>query len=244
MCGLCAEAQKAAGGEKVCANAIEVDYTKLPEGMRNLTIAELLKMDRTTREEIERSVAAEVAEELFRRLPRNPKDFERLIESGGRLGAEMNWDAVAKNYVLPGMDRAMAGKGGAGERSSVGGGGGIVKEKKEVTGGVFAPPCLFNRRLRGEALGVFGVEMRVGREGELVVDSSWFLVPRCSLAHGGPPVEGGRGEFVRTDVWLDFVKWLCGEGLGRKFFAGGWVIGWRVVRARGFGGSGRGRRVA
>ena len=81
--------------------------------MRGQSIGDLLRMDRTTREEIEGTVAAEIAEELFKRLPRTPADFARLIASGAKLGAEMNWDAVARDYVLPGMDRALAGTGGA-----------------------------------------------------------------------------------------------------------------------------------
>jgi hypothetical protein len=101
-----------AGGNG-CPNAIEADYTQLPDTMKSLKIPELLKMDRSAREEIEQTVAAQIAEELFKRLPRTPADFARLIANGGKLGAEMSWDAVAKNYVLPGLDRALRGKGGA-----------------------------------------------------------------------------------------------------------------------------------
>ncbi len=96
-----------------CANALEVDYTKLPAAMNSQSVAELLKMDRGTREDLELTIGAEIAAELFQRLPRSAADFERLVAGGAQLGAEMNWDAVAKNYVLPGMDRAMAGTGGA-----------------------------------------------------------------------------------------------------------------------------------
>jgi hypothetical protein len=112
LCGCAGFVRKAAGG-KPCANAIEVDYTKLPTSMRDQSIAELLKMDLWTRQEIEQNVAEDVAEELFRRLPRTQKDFDQLIASGGKLGAEMGWDAVSRNFVLPGMARAMEGRGGA-----------------------------------------------------------------------------------------------------------------------------------
>ncbi len=112
LCG-CAGFVRKSAGNKPTANAIEVDYTKLPERMKSQTIPELLKMDKATREEIERSVAAEIAEELFKRLPRTAGDFAGLIASGGKLGGEMNWDAVAKNYVLPGMEYALKGNGGA-----------------------------------------------------------------------------------------------------------------------------------
>jgi hypothetical protein len=112
--GFVRKAAAAAGGKgHHCENAIEVDYTKLPAAMHGQSVAELMKIDRTTREEIEHAIGEAVAGELFKRLPRTPEDFERLREMGGKLGAEMSWDAVAKNYVLPGMERAMAGTGGA-----------------------------------------------------------------------------------------------------------------------------------
>jgi len=66
--GFVRQAHKAAHGGKaggVCHNAIEVDYTKLPEAMRAQPIADLLRMDRATREDIEGAVAAEVAEETL-----------------------------------------------------------------------------------------------------------------------------------------------------------------------------------
>ncbi len=112
LCGCAGFVHKSAGG-KASPNAIPVDYTRLPETMKGETIAELLKMTKETREEIERSVAAGIAEELFKRMPRTQQDFAGLIASGGKLGGEMNWDAVAKNYVLPGMDYALKGNGGA-----------------------------------------------------------------------------------------------------------------------------------
>jgi hypothetical protein len=93
-------------------NAIEVNYTQLPKPMQGHSVADLLRMDRVTRDEIEQEIAGDVAAELFKRLPRTQEDFARLIASGAKLGAEMSWDAVAKNYVLPGMDRAMSGTGG------------------------------------------------------------------------------------------------------------------------------------
>ena len=65
-----------------------------------------------TRLEIEHAEAANVAEKLFKRLPRSPKEIEQLMANGAKLGAQMNWDAVARDYVLPGMDRALKGKGG------------------------------------------------------------------------------------------------------------------------------------
>ena len=118
LCGCAGFVRKAAAAAglsadgKGCRNAIEVNYTRLPEKLRSQSIADLLAMDRSARDEIEQTIAAEVAADLFERLPRTRADFEGLVASGAKLGMEMNWDAVAKNYVLPGMDRAMRGSGG------------------------------------------------------------------------------------------------------------------------------------
>jgi hypothetical protein len=112
--GFVRQAYRAAGGgNKPCANAIEVDYTHLPEKLRHQSIAELMRMDIQSRMELEGAVAEKVATELFERLPRTAGDFEKLVASGAKLGAQMSWDAVARHYVLPGMDRAMEGRGGA-----------------------------------------------------------------------------------------------------------------------------------
>jgi hypothetical protein len=117
LCGCAGFVRKAAadcgGAGRECANAIEVDYTRLPEGMRNQSVAELLRMDRVTRDDIEQQTAATIAADLFKRLPRTAEDFARLMATGAKLGREMSWDAVATNYVLPGMELAMRGTGGA-----------------------------------------------------------------------------------------------------------------------------------
>jgi hypothetical protein len=112
LCGCAGFVHKAAG-EKPTPNAIPVDYTRLPESMKSQSIPELLTMTKQTRDELEQSTAAGIAEELYKRLPRSLQDFEKLIATGGQLGKQMSWDAVATNYVLPGLTRALNGKGGA-----------------------------------------------------------------------------------------------------------------------------------
>ena len=47
-----------------------------------------------------------VATELFSRLPRTPEQFEQFIERGYNLAQQMSWDAVAREYVVPGIQRA------------------------------------------------------------------------------------------------------------------------------------------
>jgi hypothetical protein len=51
-------------------------------------------------------VAAIVARDLLDRLPRSPQDFEQFIERGYQLAEQMSWDVVARDYVIPGIQRA------------------------------------------------------------------------------------------------------------------------------------------
>jgi hypothetical protein len=43
---------------------------------------------------------------LNSRLPRTPQMFEQSIERGYELAKQMSWDVVARDYVLPGIQRA------------------------------------------------------------------------------------------------------------------------------------------
>ncbi len=80
------------------------DYTDLPnKGMRP---EQLLSIGKAQRDEIEHMVAERVAGELLERLPRTPAEFEKFIDRGYALAQNMSWDAVARNYVLPGIQRA------------------------------------------------------------------------------------------------------------------------------------------
>jgi hypothetical protein len=58
------------------------------------------------RDAIEHRVAEMVAGELLSLLPRTPKEFEPFIERGYELAQKMSWDVVARDYVLPGIQRA------------------------------------------------------------------------------------------------------------------------------------------
>jgi len=40
------------------------------------------------------------------RLPRSPQEFEQFIERGYELASRMSWEAVARDYVIPGIQRA------------------------------------------------------------------------------------------------------------------------------------------
>jgi hypothetical protein len=85
-------------------NAIVADYTRLPE--RGLRPEELLAISTPQRDAIEHEEAARVARELLSRLPRTPGEQEAFIERGHELASRMSWDAVAREYILPGFEKA------------------------------------------------------------------------------------------------------------------------------------------
>jgi hypothetical protein len=102
ICGCAGFVEKAAGGST--PNVIVADYTDLPE--KGLRPEQLLSLGKPQRDELEMTVAAMVANELIQRLPRTPQEFEEYIERGYSLAQKMSWDAVAKDYVVPGILRA------------------------------------------------------------------------------------------------------------------------------------------
>lgn len=103
VCG-CAGFVNAANDGKPHPNVIIADYTELPQ--QGLRPEQLLSIGQPQRDEIEHAVGARVARELIDRLPRTPDEFAQFIERGYELASRMSWDAVARDYVLPGIQKA------------------------------------------------------------------------------------------------------------------------------------------
>jgi hypothetical protein len=105
VCGCAGFVEKAAaatGGRT--PNVIVADYTDLPE--KGLRPEQLMNIGQAQRDQIENTVATMVANELMTRLPKRPEEFEPFIERGYELARQMSWDAVARDYVVPGIQRA------------------------------------------------------------------------------------------------------------------------------------------
>ncbi len=102
ICGCAGFVEKVAGGPT--PNVIIADYTDLPD--KSLRPDQLMSIGQPQRDALEHTVAAMVAAELFSRLPRTPAEFEKFIDRGHALAQQMSWDAVARDYVLPGIERA------------------------------------------------------------------------------------------------------------------------------------------
>jgi hypothetical protein len=102
-CGCAGFVAHATGGQPT-PNVIVADYTDLPS--KGLPPERLMSIGQPERDQIEDAVAARVAADLIERLPRTPQQFEQFIGRGYELAQKMSWDAVARDYVLPGMERA------------------------------------------------------------------------------------------------------------------------------------------
>lgn len=107
--GFVARAAERVGGagskDGTTPNALVADYTRLPElGLRPEQIQTITAAQRDA---IEHEEAGRVARELLRRLPRTPGETEAFIARGHELAKQMSWDAVAAEYIVPGIDRAI-----------------------------------------------------------------------------------------------------------------------------------------
>jgi hypothetical protein len=106
ICGCAGFVEKAAGG--ATPNAIVADYTELADP--TIRPEKLMNISQTQRDQIEDTVARKVAGELVARLPRSPQEFQQFIDRGYALAQKMSWEVVAKDYVVPGIQRASRAK--------------------------------------------------------------------------------------------------------------------------------------
>jgi hypothetical protein len=106
VCGCCGflldTAQRLGKTVEDFPNILQVDYTQLAA---DWDMERLLRMSRHDRDSLEAPIAARVASELFRRLPRSDADRRRLIKLGQELVTHMGWDAVLSQGFFPLLER-------------------------------------------------------------------------------------------------------------------------------------------
>ena len=86
--------------KKELPNAIIRDYTAR---LANASVNKLLKLTARDAAEYEKPVDADIAEAIFRLLPRSDKDYKRYLALGYRYGRQMSWDIVSRDFFLPAM---------------------------------------------------------------------------------------------------------------------------------------------
>jgi hypothetical protein len=103
ICGCAGFLEKITNG-KSTPNVLIADYTQLKDKM--LGPEQLMNLGKAERDAIEDEVSGAIATELMARLPRTPRQFEDLLTHGYELATHMSWDAVAENYIVPGIEIA------------------------------------------------------------------------------------------------------------------------------------------
>jgi hypothetical protein len=103
ICGCAGFVQRAAG-DKDIANVLIADYLC---DSRGRSIEELKNIDQTERDLIENVESARLADALLDRLPQSDGDRARLIKQGQHLVADMGWDQVVGQTLLPMLERVV-----------------------------------------------------------------------------------------------------------------------------------------
>jgi len=85
-------------------NVIVADFTRIN---RPRSIDELLAMSQAERDELERRVCAEVAEEIMKRLPTDRHARKKLLKSGQHIVHRLGWDEVLETKMIPMLQRVM-----------------------------------------------------------------------------------------------------------------------------------------
>jgi hypothetical protein len=105
-CGCVGFVNRVGGQDK--PNVIVADYVG---GYRNGTLDQgvqgALSIDQAYRDRIESAQARDVARQIVDRLPQNDTEAQKLLEGGYAVSQKMSWEVVVRDYLLPGLARAM-----------------------------------------------------------------------------------------------------------------------------------------
>ncbi len=108
VCGCVGFAEKTAAGLANLPNLVVADYVSLPQGYILHSPTDALRIDGGLRDWIESTNSAATAHRIFERLPKDEGDMQILLERGQAVAQGMSWEVVARDYLLPGLQRALA----------------------------------------------------------------------------------------------------------------------------------------
>jgi len=92
--------------EENVKNVIIANYTNL--GARSYAdIEDVLQIDRSVRDQIERSESEKVAMQICSRLAKSDSEIKNMIQVGYDLAKNMSWDKATKNYLLPSLQKVL-----------------------------------------------------------------------------------------------------------------------------------------
>jgi glycosyltransferase involved in cell wall biosynthesis len=104
ICGCVGFVRRAGGLSK--GNVIVADYTHDSDSSIGSTIESALAINQARRDQIETAQSEIVAAQIAARLPKDERAADRLLEEGYATSQKMSWQAVAQEYLLPGLERA------------------------------------------------------------------------------------------------------------------------------------------
>jgi len=107
VCGCIGFAEHAAGGLANLPNLVVADYVSLPYGYWLSNPYDALAIDRGVRDWIEGNNSAVAAATIYERLPKTESEMQTLLEIGQNVARRMSWDVVTRDYLLPGLRRAL-----------------------------------------------------------------------------------------------------------------------------------------
>ena len=103
-CGCVGFVDRAASGRET-GSLIVGDYITPPDYWPVWSPWDALRIDRPVRDGIEARNSYFVAQQIAARLPSDDAGRGRLLDVGQRLAAEMSWDVVVRDYLLPALER-------------------------------------------------------------------------------------------------------------------------------------------
>jgi hypothetical protein len=103
VCG-CAGFVRDVSGVEGTQNIIVAEYTNI-DNTRFVEIEDMLQIDRSTRDRIEKTESQRVAMQICSRLPKNEADMQNMIQTGHSLAKNMSWDVVIENYLLASLQK-------------------------------------------------------------------------------------------------------------------------------------------
>ena len=104
VCGCAGFLQDVADVENI-KNVIIADYTNV-EIRGSADIEDLLQIDRSVRNRIEKNVSEKLAKEVVARLTENESEIESMIQTGFQLAKNMSWEMAVRNYLLVSLQKA------------------------------------------------------------------------------------------------------------------------------------------
>lgn len=104
VCGCSGFVSNVTKGKNI-QNVIVADYTSL-DGLKCNSLENLLQLDKTVIDQIERKMSGKIAEKVCSLLTENPTELDSLIQTGFSIAKNMSWETIVKNYLLPGLENS------------------------------------------------------------------------------------------------------------------------------------------